>query len=348
MARLPGALKRKGEDADLAQRMRVENLARLRAGRGPVVTQGAADVREAGGVRPADAGGAAQAGGDDAVVRHGTERSAASTGAEVSLPREAAGAEEVERLRSRVSTSEGMLRAENERHRQAEEVWRRRESELLGRMSSLQQQAAAAPLPLNELQRYVTPQQLQEFGEEHCRFLVETVRAASGELTRGAVQEEVAAIREELRVHRAELLRSKEAAFWAAVNGSLPRWREINASADFLKWLGERDALAGRTRQEVLNEARASLDAERVLGVFNAWAQGQQRSAGRDASRRVIPNGKPSASLPTEAPAEAVVSRAWIAEQNRLFGQGHFRRRPQEWQAIQETIDRAAGEGRIR
>ena len=332
MARLPGALKRKNEDADLAQRLRAENLARLRAGQGPVLPAAAA-ARDAGEI---------------AVEQAGAREPVRTGRAEAAPPDAVVGAEEVERLRSRVSTSEGMLRAENDRHRQAEEVWRRREAELLERMSSLHGQSSAAPLSLDELRRYVTPQQLQEFGEEHCRFLVGTVKAASGELTRGAVQEEVAAIREELRAHRAELQRSKEAGFWAAVDGGLPRWREINANAEFLKWLNERDPLAGRARQEILNEARGMLDADRVLAIFNAWVQGQQRPSGRDVSRRVIPNGKPSASLRSEAPAEAVVSRAWIAEQNRLYGQGHYRRRPQEWQAIQETIDRAAGEGRIR
>lgn len=330
MARLPGPLKRKSEDADLAQRLRAENLTRLR------VVQGA--------VTPAPA--AVRDGAEGAVEQAGAREPVRAGHAEVVAP-EAAGTDEVERLRSRVSTSEGMLRAENDRHRQAEDAWRRREAELLERMSVVQRQAAA-PLSADELRRYVTPQQLQEFGEEHCRFLVETVRAASGELTRGAVQEEVAAIREELRAHRAELQRSKEAGFWAAVNAGLPRWREINANAEFLRWLNERDPLAGRTRQEVLNEARGMLDADRVLAIFNAWGQSQQKPSGRDASRRVIPNGKPSASLPSEAPAETVVSRAWIGEQNRLYSQGHYRRRPQEWQAIQETIDRAAGEGRIR
>ncbi len=336
MARLPGVLKRKNEDADLAQRLRAENLARLRAGQAAAM--------------PAPV--AARAALEAAVEQAAAVEPARAVHAEAASPRssiEAVEADEVERLRSRVSTSEGMLRAENDRHRQAEDVWRRREAELLERMTSLQRQSAAAPLSLGELQRYVTPQQLQEFGEDHCRFLVGTVRAASGELTRSAVQDEVAAIREELRVQRAEMQRSLEAAFWAEVNAGLPRWREVNANGDFLAWLNERDPLAGRARQEVLNEARSGFDAERVLAIFNAWVQAQARpSAQRDASRRVIPNGKPSAALPSEAPAEAVVSRAWIAEQNRLFSQGHYRRRQQEWQAIQETIDRAAGEGRIR
>lgn len=45
---------------------------------------------------------------------------------------------------------------------------------------------------------------------------------------------------------------------------------------------------------------------------------------------------------------QATISRAWIAEQNRLYAQGYYRRRHNEWQAIQETIDRAAREGLIR
>src|SRR5882757_9991831 len=164
MARLPGPLKRKSEDADLAQRLRAENLTRLRMVLGAAMTPAPVAGRDAV---------------EGAVEQAGAREPARAGHAEVAAPDAASGTEEVERLRSRVSTSEGMLRAENDRHRQAEDAWRRREAELLERMSVVQRQAAV-PLSADELRRYVTPQQLQEFGEEHCRFLVETVRAASG------------------------------------------------------------------------------------------------------------------------------------------------------------------------
>jgi len=47
MARLPGVLKRKNEDADLAQRLRAENLARLRAGQGAAAPAAAGAARAA-------------------------------------------------------------------------------------------------------------------------------------------------------------------------------------------------------------------------------------------------------------------------------------------------------------
>lgn len=318
MARLPGALKRKEAQARLLQ----ENLARLSGGE-------------------AAAGSAAQDGQQPAA---GGELQAA--------PEQATAAEQAQYLRSRLSTVEGMLRAESDRHRMEQAGAQQRETELQQRLHALEREresAVAAAMSADDLKRYVTAQQLQEFGEDHCRLIVATVKAAAGELTRGAVQQEVAAMRAELAQQRTVMERSQEAAFWAAVNAALPRWREVNADAGFLRWLGERDVLAGRTRQEVLNEARSALDADRVVAIFNAWTQSQARNGGtRDASRRVIPNGKPPAALPAEAPGEQAVSRGWIAEQNRLYSQGYYRRRQQEWQGVQETIDRAAREGRIR
>jgi hypothetical protein len=313
MARLPSALKRKEGAANRAIELRRENLDRLNAGQAP------RPVPEA-------------------------EGAAAGPVQQQAAPEPA----ELERLRSRLSTSEGMLRAEGERNRQLQQEARAREQALQARIQALERQQPAAAMPVDELRRYVTERQLEEFGAEHCRMIVSAARAAGGELSRGAVQEEVASLRSELAEQRTAVRRSQEAAFWSSINAALPRWRETNADARFLNWLGERDTMAGRTRQEVLNEAQQALDAERVIAIFNTWMQLQQRPAGaRDASRRVIPNGKPSAAQISEAP-EQMVSRAWIAEQNRLHSQGYYRRRLGEWQAVQETIDKAAREGRIR
>jgi hypothetical protein len=224
MAKLPSALKRKNEVADQAQRLRRENLARLNAGQ---ESRGQAEP----------------------VV----QQEAASVPAAAPEP------EEVRQLKSRLSTSEGMLRAEGERHRQEREAWDAKFRQMQKELQTLQQHKPAARIPLQELQRFVTPQQLKEFGEEHCRLLVATVQAAAGEVTRGAVQAEVAELRAELQQQRAAMRRSQ-----------------------------------------------------------------------------------------AEAPAESAVSRGWIAEQNRLFSQGYYRRRPEQWAVVQETIDRAAREGRIR
>lgn len=315
MAKLPSALKRKNDAADQAQRLRRENLTRLNAGQ----------------------------------ESRGQPEPAVQQQEAASIPAAAPEVEEVRQLKSRLSTSEGMLRAEGERHRQERDAWDTKFRQMQKELQNLQQHKPAARIPLQELQRFVTPQQLKEFGEEHCRLLVATVQAAAGEVTRGAVQAEVAELRAELQQQRAAMRRSQDAAFWASLNAALPRWREINANAEFLRWLEERDALAGRTRQEILNEARNAQDVDRVVAIFNAWMASQARTgSGRDPSRRVIPNGKPPASLPAEAPAESAVSRGWIAEQNRLFSQGYYRRRPEQWAAVQETIDRAAREGRIR
>jgi len=333
MARLPAALKKRETRTNEAIRLRRENLERLEQGQAPrPLPEPELPAREA----------AAGAG------PTGTAEPQADGQASVA----AAAQPDGEYLRSRLSTVEGMLRSESERRRREQETARLREAQLQQRLAELQrghEAAAVAAMGAEELKRYVTPQQLQEFGEDHCRLIVAAVKAAAGELTRSAVQGEVAQMRAELAQQRKAMERSQEAAFWSEVNARLPQWRQTNAEPGFLRWLGERDALAGRTRQEVLNEARAALDADRVVAIFNAWPQNQARAAGpRDATRRVMPNGKPPASMPAESSGGQTVSRDWIAEQNRLYAQGYYRRRQQEWQGVQDTIDRAAREGRIR
>jgi len=330
MARLPAALKKRETRTNEAIHLRRENLERLQRGQAPRLLP----EPELPGREEAEQAAAAPAG----------------TVGPQELAADAAPAEG-EYLRSRLSTVEGMLRSESEQRRREQEAARLREGQLQQRLAELQrghEAAAVAAMGAEELKRYVTPQQLQEFGEDHCRLIVATVKAAAGELTRSAVQGEVAQMRAELAQQRKAMERSQEGAFWSEVNARLPRWRQTNAEPGFLRWLGERDALAGRTRQEVLNEARAGLDADRVVAIFNAWPQ-QARAAGpRDAARRLIPNGKPPASMPAESSGGQAVSRDWIAEQNRLYAQGYYRRRQQEWQGVQDTIDRAAREGRIR
>lgn len=326
MARLPAALRKRETRSNEAIRLRRENLERLQQGQAP---------------RPLPE--------PELPAREAAEPETAPAG--TAEPQGAAAPAEGEYLRSRLSTVEGMLRSESEQRRREQEASRLREGQLQQRLAELQrghEAAAVAAMGAEELKRYVTPQQLQEFGEDHCRLIVATVKAAAGELTRSAVQGEVAQMRAELAQQRKAMERSQEAAFWSDVNARLPRWRETNAEPGFLRWLGERDALAGRTRQEVLNEARAALDVDRVVAIFNAWPQGQARPGPRDATRRVIPNGKPPAAMPAESAGGQTVSRDWIAEQNRLYAQGYYRRRQQEWQGVQDTIDRAAREGRIR
>ena len=328
MARLPSALKRKEQDWSQAQQLRQENLARLdRAARGREPGNGGRQAEAARLAAPAEA--------PAVLPAKAPAVAAASVEAEPA---------ELERLRSRLATTEGMHRADNERHRQALAEAQVREAELKRRLQAVERQPAAAPTR-EELRRYVTPQQLAEFGEEQCRLLVAAARTAAGEVSRGAVQAEMDSLRQELAEQRGAM----QAGFWSAVNTAMPRWREVNADPQFLAWLGERDALAGRPRQALLDEARAALDAERVAAIFNAWLQGSsQGPSARDASRRVIPNGKPGAAVRTDQAAPTTVSRGWIAEQNRLYSQGYYRRRPGEWAAVQETIDKAAREGRIR
>lgn len=138
-----------------------------------------------------------------------------------------------------------------------------------------------------------------------------------------------------------QVARETRARLDAAVSSAIPNYREIDANPEWLRWLGQRDALSGRTRQDLLNEAMSAGTASRVIGFFRAFLQEQAASptsrahrGGGDSRSNTIPAGK-------------TYTRAEIADLYSQHRRGKWRGREAEWQAIESDLVRAAAEGRV-
>jgi hypothetical protein len=72
--------------------------------------------------------------------------------------------------------------------------------------------------------------------------------------------------------------RNVEVGFYDQLGRLAPDWVTINSDDNFLRWLDEYDELTGKTRQDLLSEAEASRDAERVARFFSKWKATQQQN----------------------------------------------------------------------
>lgn len=286
-------------------------------------------------------------------------------------PPPVAGQDELESLRARVSTTDGMLRKANtetatERaKREAAEALATREADraaqLEQELEQLRSRQPAAPVTRQDLLDYgFTEAEIEEDGEEKCIRLVNLSRNAAGAVVKAALakaRKELDADRERIRQDReaeqAASLKDRESRFWADLKAAVPDWKAINDGPEtkpkWLKFLDQPNPGDHRPRQEVLNEARAALDAQRVAAIFNAFKQSQPRPAPvKDPASRVLPGSRPASQRSADAQTQGTVSRREIQEHLSKISSNRKRyRNSPEALAMQQKIDKAAAEHRI-
>lgn len=135
------------------------------------------------------------------------------------------------------------------------------------------------------------------------------------------------------RVHAAE---ARD--IYATLDASLGNWREINTSAAFLHFLSFADVYSGRLRSELLRQAFAAADAQRVLAIFQDFLQQAQSSA---APARTARSPRGSSEKPTFTSAD--VTRFYAEGRGRTFTPEQQKRRD----ALEHQIIAAGAEGRI-
>jgi len=141
-----------------------------------------------------------------------------------------------------------------------------------------------------------------------------------------------------------ETLRSEMAAgrFITALDSLVPKWRQIDQDQDFLRWLSETDALSGMQRQQMLNDAEATGDAQRVATIIQSW-QAVTRPPKADLRRKITPDnaaGKRPRGKPT-------YTQAFADQFYRDMRQGKYRDKEAEAQQIERDLFAAEREGRL-
>ena len=142
--------------------------------------------------------------------------------------------------------------------------------------------------------------------------------------------------------------RSAEETFFDRLAAAVPDWEQVNVSEQFLKWLSEVDPVYGQPRQTALDNAQASLNPERAVAVFNAFkttlpkATPKPDPLGKQVSPRSTASPAPS---PTEKP---VLTQQQITDFYADVSRGRYRGRDQEVAEIEQTINLALAENRVR
>lgn len=159
--------------------------------------------------------------------------------------------------------------------------------------------APAAPAPPQPL---ITAEDRKEFGEDFIDLctrvarqqfepLVQSLVARVARLEQGVqtTQRTVAQVTERVE----ETAQDK---FFGKMFQLVPDWESLNVDKIFLDWLQKPDIYTGTVKQELLQQALAKWDAERVAAFFTAF---------KNESGTATPATPPAQSAPAPAPAPA-------------------------------------------
>lgn len=250
------------------------------------------------------------------------------------------------------------------------EAWRNRYLTLQGKYNAevpqlrheLQQaQEQVQNLTQKVEQMQSAPQTTGEPGEsgkqvETASDAVERIREEYGDELADALQSEIGRVQQhaeqrisdmEQRVTQVSQTHQKTQAekFYQELGQSVPDFMDINADQRFLTWLGETDAMTGRSRQDLLSDAEQAMDAARVAAIFNAWKQQVMPAQGQ---KPKAPTPAPAKGRNADAPAEKpTYTRAKIKQFYDDKRAGKYRRNPEKARRIEREIFQATSEGRV-
>lgn len=254
--------------------------------------------------------------------------------------------------RQRFETMQGKYNAEVPRlHSQVREQGDQL-SQLTGRLDQLTRQAVP---PTEQTQPLITANDEERFGADLIDAMRRVVRDETKAYSRRfenleGVARTVSAKADRVGTVEQHLAATREERFYEVLVGAVPDWEAVNVDPRWLKWLAELDPMAGRTRQQLLDEAMAALDARRVVAAFGAFkatlpapAPSSRAQAATELARQVAPSRSSTAATPP-APEQMFTGAQytyWFDPRRK------YDTEPAALQANLAALEKAQGEGRI-
>lgn len=214
--------------------------------------------------------------------------------------------------------------------------------------------APAAPQTPAEILKSLgaTDKEIEDYGE-----LLPIVARLAQNMFRPTLQKletELAAVRAAAGTTSKELVKTKQAEVFHALDAACPNWRVINEEQEFLDWLSIVDIFSGVTRRVALTSAFNALDANRVSGIFQAYVREDARrgtaSGGPtvDAESLVAP-GSPRGGA-TAAPGGAGGKKIWSEQEIKNFYTRVRKKQvsAEDYASISQEIAVAVAEGRVK
>jgi len=165
------------------------------------------------------------------------------------------------------------------------EVWRNRFQAMKGRFDQMSEQVLTMGEQLNRLQSenaslraapppsqpmpsegLISEQEMQDYGPE----FVDMVRRAATEVS-APLYQEIQTLRGQLGHVQQETGNAFLTRMNATVAGLVPNWQELNRDARFISWVQLPDVYSGVMRQQLMQDAWNSGDANRVAAFFRAF-----------------------------------------------------------------------------
>ena len=271
--------------------------------------------------------------------------------------------EELERERQRRKTLEGKYNAEVVQAKQAHKELERRIAELQEEIETLrgvntQAEVTAAQMQVTQALGKLDDviQQYQSTFDADTLKLVRDAAAAAVEEAVNASELKVAQIREQLKPVEQRVKSTADAAIAQALDSRIPDWRQLNSDPGFLEWVGQTDPQFGMSRQQALDAALAHAEStgdvqtavDRIVAIFSAYPKRKAPSVAPPASTTTP--AAPESLSPTITPqnSKPYITQDFIRKFSEDVAKGRYRNRPSERVRIQEMIDAAIRENRIR
>jgi prefoldin subunit 5 len=221
---------------------------------------------------------------------------------------------------------------------------------------TLEQVKAEKQRPQEIAQPTADPKDVDNFGEDLVSMVARIADQRFGSVAQSVqsklseLQTVISSMEQRLEGTSQTVAVTSEQSFFDKLAKAVPEWESTNSDPAFLQWLGESDPVYGVPRQKALEAARNNLDAQQVANVFKAFAPTPVEVAppvANKVDRQVSPRAGANAGAPTQQAAEMYTQRQ-ITDFYNDIARGRFRGREQEANAIEQAVNKAIAEGRVR
>lgn len=252
-----------------------------------------------------------------------------------------------------------------ERYKALKGMYNKQVPELQGKVNELSEQLdraikrldeAAKPTPQEPPAPTADPQDVEAFGEDLVNMVKRTAERMFGGAAKqlqdmvGRIDDRLTKVENGLQGTTQTATAAAEMAFFERLTKLVPEWEAVNEDDRFKAWCLESDPVYGVPRQHGLASAQRALDADRAAAVFRAF-MGPTPSTPKPTAPPVDTQVSPRAvgSAPPPAPqAKPVLSSKQVEQFYLDVAQGRYRGREADQQRLEQVINEALAEGRIR
>ena len=228
-------------------------------------------------------------------------------------------------------------------------------------IATMQVAAPSAPLPELKVERLITPEETNDYGEEFLNVVGRRAREEMIPIIKG-YETKIGELEKKLQTVNGVFAQDSHEKLLSTLDKELPDWRTLNTNEEFLNWLSLPDPYSGAKRHDMLKTAYAQGDARRVLVFFNGFLAEEAATAPAQAKPdtpvTTVPKipltslaapGRAKTAASAGAPAEKpIFTRAQIAAFYADVAAQKYRGRDAEKSKAEAEIFEAQRDGRIR